>query len=40
MRKDGPPGRPGHLYLTVATDTDAALLIRNGVIINYYLYGP
>ena len=38
VRKDGPPARTGSLYLTVATDTDAALLTRDGVILDYYLY--
>ena len=38
IRRDGPPARFGSLYLTVATDADAALLIRDGVILDYCLY--
>ncbi len=38
IRKDGPPARSGSLCLTVATDADAALLIRDGVILDYCLY--
>jgi hypothetical protein len=38
IRKDGPPARFGSLCLTVATDADAALLIRDGVILDYHLY--
>jgi hypothetical protein len=38
IRKDGTPTNYGSLCLTVATDTDAVLLIRNGVIIDYYFY--
>jgi len=38
IRTDGTPANHGSLCLTVATDADAALLIRNGVIIDYCLY--
>ena len=38
IRRDGPPARFGSLCLTVATDADAALLIRDGVILDYCLY--
>ena len=38
LRNDGPPSRTGSLCLTVATEADAAMLLREGVIIDYCLY--
>jgi len=35
--KDGPPAHGGSLCLAVVTEADAALLIRDGVILDYCL---
>lgn len=40
IRQHGQPTRSGSLCLTLATEADAALLLRDGVIIDYTLYYP